>query len=190
MFGNLSTNKQLKTLLEDRCLYIQPFDPSQMKATGYTLNPGRVLRRSEEGEWDVVHTFSARRDKFEVGPNEYVIVEPKQIVKISKDGIVGRFIAASNNIESGFLVIAGQIDSRYGMSGEALRFGVKNLLDLPNYLMYSSRLVHLEIFDLRGSSSDPVGSTPEREEIWRSRIRDPRWERDDSDHPLPRQDIG
>jgi deoxycytidine triphosphate deaminase len=189
MFGNLATNRQIKTLLAEKCIYIQPYDPKQLKSTGYTLNPRHVLRKSDEGEWEVVHTFSEKKGKFELAPNEYVLVEPKQNIRISADGIVGRFTLASSNIESGLLIVAGQIDSKYGMGEETLRFGVKNLLDAPNFLTGQARLVHLEIFDLRGSTADPLLQSPERDQLWRSRVRDPRWERDDSDHPLPREDI-
>lgn len=183
MFGNLSTNRQLKRLRDDKCLDIVPFDDELLKPTGYTLNPGRVLRRSSEGVWDDVHNFSRRKEIFVLQPNEYVVVEPRQIVRISAEGIVGRFVTSSNNIESGLLVTAGQIDSKYGMSGEALRFGVKNLLDAQNYLRHDTRLVHIEIFDLRGSTADPTAPSRSQDETWRSRRRDPKWERDDSDGP-------
>jgi hypothetical protein len=184
MFGNLSTSRQLKRLRDDKCLDIIPFDEKLLKPTGYTLNPGRVLRRTKEGDWDVVHSFSPRRSRFVLLANEYVIVEPRQSVRISVDGIVGRFVTSSNNIESGFLITAGQIDSKYGMSGEALRFGVKNMLDEENVLRDDARLVHVEVFDLRGSTADPIVQSPSQSETWRSRVRDPKWERTDSDGPL------
>ena len=183
MFGNLSTNRQIQRLRDERCLSIEPFDVGSLKATGYTLNPGRILRRSSEGEWEVVHTLTQAKATFEIAPDEYIIVEPRQSIRIAVDGIVGRFVPASNNIEGGLLVVAGQIDSKYGMSGESLRFGVKNLLNVPNYLTNKTRLVHLEIFDIRGSTADPLQKSQSQEELWKSRISNPNWERDDSDGP-------
>jgi len=184
MFGNLSTNRQIKRLKDEKCIDIVPFDDALLKPTGYTLNPGRILRRTDDGDWDVVYTFGARRTSFILAANEYVIVEPKQTVRISVEGIVGRFVTSSNNVESGFLTVAGQIDSKYGTSGEALRFGLKNLLNQENALRHNARLVHLEVFDLRGSTADPIMRSPSQDETWRSRIRDPKWERTDSDGPL------
>jgi deoxycytidine triphosphate deaminase len=183
MFGNLSTNRQIKRLRDDRCIYIDPFEESSLKATGYTLNPKRVLRRSDDGDWEVAQSLT-ERSVFELAPDEYVIVEPRQAVRIAVDGIVGRFVPASTNIESGLLVVAGQIDSKYGMSGETLRFGVKNLLSKPNYLKTSTRLVHLEIFDIRGTTADPVQVSGAQKGVWESRINDPKWRRADSDGPI------
>jgi hypothetical protein len=184
MFGNLATNTQIVNLEKSGYLIIEPFERSSLKAMSYTLNPGRVLRRSPDGEWEVSHAFSKGRPKCKLDPGEYVIVEPRQVVKIKAEGLVGRFVATSTNVEDGLFVLAGQIDSQYGMRGEALRFGVKNLFDVPTYITNITRLVHMEVFDSRGSSSEPL-DRPNDNKIWQARVRDPKWERDDSDGPLP-----
>jgi len=181
MFGNLITNRQLRALRKDGSIMIEPFDETNLKRTHYTLNPGRILRRSEDGDWDTAFTFSGKRMQCELKANEYSIVEVKQTIKINSDGIVGRFVTASTNIETGLLVMAGQIDSHYGMNGEALRFGLKNLLATPNSLNINSRLAHLEFFDLRGIAPDPVSRSRAEEAAWLSRRRGPDWERDDAD---------
>lgn len=186
MFGNLITSRQLKALRSENCLFIEPFAESNLKATHYTLNPGRVLKRMPDGDWDPVFSFSERRPAFELAANEYVVVEVRQTIKIQKEGIVGRFVTTSSNIEGGLLVVAGQIDSHYGMKGEALRFGVKNLMAEPNNLSKDTRLAHLEFFDLRGITSEPREPTQAETELWAIRRRDPNWERADSDGPLPR----
>lgn len=181
MFGNLITNRQLKTLRAESRIFIEPFSERNLKATHYTLNPGRVLRRIDDHEWDIVFAFTDTRKEFRLDANEYVIVEVKQTVKIQSDGIVGRFVTASTNIESGLLVVAGQIDSQYGTGGEALRFGVKNLLSTPNVITCDTRLAHLEFFDLRGITSEPREPTLDEKQVWELRKRDPKWEQADSD---------
>lgn len=183
MYGNVLTNRQLRKLMNDNCLYIHPFNPSSLKETAYTLNPGRILKLSTEGEWEVVHTFSTKKAPYTLQPDEYVIVEAKQTVKIAVDGLLGTFVAASTNVEGGLLVVAGQIDSQYGMGGEALRFGVKNLLAVPNTISAETRLVHMQLTDLRGSTADPVVRSVAEGEVWEARRRDERWERADSDGP-------
>ncbi len=170
MYGNVITNQQLRNLLRDNCLSIDPFDDKYLKASAYTLRPGRVLRRGKDGEYDVVHTFGARRKTFSLDPNEYVLVEALEKVAIRASGIVGNFSTASTNIENGLLIVSGQIDSKYGVKGEALRFGVKNLLDVGNQISNETRLVHLQLIDMRGSATDPVKSTKESKDVWRERV--------------------
>lgn len=181
MFGNLITSRQLRTLRKEGCLFIEPFLDANLKATHYTLNPGRVLRKASQGDWDPCFTFSDRRPEFQLAANEYVVVEIKQTIKIQREGIVGRFVTTSTNIENGILVVAGQIDSHYGTNGEALRFGVKNLLAEPNVITKDARLAHLEFFDLRGITSEPRAPTAAERESWAHRRREAEWERADSD---------
>lgn len=183
MYGNVLTDRQLNKLIADKCLYISPFNPASLKETVYTLNPGRVLKMTSENEWEVAHSFSTKKAPFILEPNEYVVVEARQTVKIAVDGLVGTFVSTSTNVEAGLLVVAGQIDSHYGMRGEALRFGVKNLLPMANTISADTRLVHMQLTDLRGSTADPVVRTPNEGQVWESRRRDERWERADSDGP-------
>ena len=184
MYGNVLTNRQLSRLMADKSLQIRPFVTSSLKEAAYTLNPGRILRLSAAGRWNVVHIFNDTEPDFRLEADEYVIVEPLQAVTITVDGIIGTFIQASTNVEEGLLVVAGQIDSKYGTRGEALRFGVKNLFSKPNAISLKTRLVHLQLIDLRGSTADPVVRTQQQEQTWDARRRT-RFERDDSDGPLP-----
>lgn len=170
MFGNLISNRQLRQLMAAHALVIDPFDEKLLKATHYTLLPGRVFRRKSEGKWYSVHSF-AEEEKFVLEPDEYVVVEVKQRIKIQSDGLAGRFITTSNHIEGGLLIVAGQIDHRYGMDGELLRFGVKNLLPLPNEIKKEMRLAHVEFFDLRGITIDLSELTSEERETWSKRRR-------------------
>ena len=186
MFGNLITSRQLRNLRSENCLFIEPFAEANLKATHYTLNPGRVLKRTPEGDWNDIFTFSDTRKTYQLDANEYVVVEVRQTVKIQREGIVGRFVTTSSNVEAGLLVVAGQIDSQYGVNGEALRFGVKNLLSEPNSLEKNARLAHLEFFDLRGIMSEGRSPSDSEIEFWARRKRDANWERADSDGAFPR----
>jgi deoxycytidine triphosphate deaminase len=186
VFGNLINSRQLKTLRSENCLFIEPFAEANLKATHYTLNPGRVLKRTPQGDWYPEFSFNARHTEFQLAANEYVVVEVRQTIKIQREGIVGRFVTTSSNIEGGLLVVAGQIDSQYGMREEALRFGVKNLMSEPNTLSRDARLAHLEFFDLRGIMSEPRNPTAAELDMWARRRRDADWEQADSDGPLPR----
>lgn len=181
MFGNLITNRQLRTLMSEKSIIIEPFAESNLKRTHYTLNPGRLLRLGDDGDWDTKFTFSDKKKTCELKANEYVNVEVKQSVRIHSDGIVGRFLTVSTNIQSGLLVVAGQIDSQYGTNGEALIFGVKNLLPVQNLISFDTRLAHVEFFDLRGITPDPIKRSAEEDAAWKARVRETNWQRADSD---------
>src|SRR5262245_22366944 len=127
MFGTLIANQQLKKLITNKEIEIDRFDKGSLKATHYTLHPGRVLTRSPEGKWYSTHDFKEKPERYLLGANDYVVVAIKERVRINVEGLVGRFMAVSTNIESGLLVVAGQIDSQYGVKNEALHVGVKNL---------------------------------------------------------------
>jgi len=176
MYGNVVTNKQLKDLMESGCLSIDPFEQNNLKAAAYTLTPGRVLRRGDDGEYEVVHTFSNKKNSFKISADEYIVIEPKQIVRIKTSGLIGTFITASTNIENGLLVVAGQIDSNYGVNNERLRFGVRNLLSLPNTITAATRLVHLQLVDMRGSAAEPVRLSRDAQAVWNDRRATENWD--------------
>ena len=175
MYGNVVTNSQLRALIDSNCLSISPYDEKNLKAAAYTLSPGRILRRGDDKEYEVAHSFTPKKSSFILKAGEYVVVEPKQSVVIRRAGIIGTFITASTNVEAGLLLVAGQIDSLYGTSGEALRFGMKNLLDEPNEITDKTRLVHLQLIDMRGSAADPVKPTQDVKALWETRRREENW---------------
>ena len=140
-----------------------------------------MLKKTDQGDWDTCFTFSARRPEYVLSANEYAVIEVRQNVKIYSDGIVGRFVTTSTNIENGWLVLAGQIDSKYGVGGEALRFGLKNLLPSPTTLRIDSRLAHVEFFDLRGIVSEAISKSATEQETWHACRRGADWEQADSD---------
>ncbi len=157
MFGNLITNKQFRQLIKSKEIQIEPFTDASLKTTHYTLRPGRVLGRKPDGSWtQQLHNFKDDDREFVIPENAYVVIEVREAVKIGCEGIVGRFIPTSNLIEAGLDLVAGQIDNKYGLKGEGLRFGLKNLLNIPNPIKSDLRLAHVEFFDLRGITLDPV----------------------------------
>lgn len=172
MFGNLISNHQLKQLMSSHSVDIEPFDELMLKATHYTLQPGRVLRRRPDGKWCINHYFS-EEEVCELRPCEYVVVEVRQRIRIHAEGIVGRFLTTSNLVENGLLLVAGQIDHKYGIEGEMLRFGIKNLLPEPNFIRKDTRLAHVEFFDLRGINIDSHELSAVEREIWNQRKQDP-----------------
>ena len=176
MYGNVVTNRQLRALIESNCLSITPFEEKNIKAAAYTLSPGRILRRGGDGEYEDAYHFSTKRRSFVLKANEYVLVEPRQAVIISRPGIIGTFITASTNVEKGLMVVAGQIDSLYVTNKEALRFGIKNLLDEPNEVNISTRLVHLQLIDMRGSATDDVKMSQAAKDVWEIRRRQEEWD--------------
>ncbi len=170
MFGNLVTNRQLRKLIKAKEIQIDPFDDNSLKTTHYTLKPGRVLGRQPDGNWKQVHSFRDNDGAYVIPENAYVIIEVLEAVKIASAGIVGRFIPTSNLIESGLDLVAGQIDNKYGLKGEGLRFGLKNLLPVPNPIGAEMRLAHVEFFDLRGITPDPVKLTEEERALRLKRL--------------------
>jgi deoxycytidine triphosphate deaminase len=171
MFGNLIANRQLRQLVNGGQIVISGFDDKSLKPAHYTVEPGRLFRRRDDGKWLVAHDFEAE-ETATLEANEYVVIELRQRVVIVTEGIVGRIITTSNHIEGGLLVVAGQIDSKYGARGEHLRVGVKNLLTVRNELKRSTRLAHIEFFDLRGITIESRVLSEVEQKIWSQR-RDP-----------------
>lgn len=169
MYGNVLTNRQLRKLIDSRALIIDPFESSRLKEAAYTLTAGFIQRRLEDGEWGDIIELKGKNKTVIIKPNEYLKVIVKQKVIFKEDGIFGNFITASNNVDSGLLIVSGQIDSRYGLNGEGLHFGIKNLLESENSISQDTRLVHLQVVDLRGSASDRTMLTKEQQGIWQSR---------------------
>ena len=165
MFGNLVTNRQLRQLIKANEIQIDPFVDESLKTTHYTLRPGRVLGRQADGSWKQVHNFKDDDHEYAIQENGYVVVEVREAVRIASEGIVGRFIPTSNLIEAGLDLVAGQIDNKYGLKGEGLRFGLKNLLPVRNVIGAEMRLAHVEFFDLRGITPDPVKLSDEERAI-------------------------
>ncbi len=172
MFGNLVTNRQLRTLIASQDIRIEPFDDQNLKSTHYTLQAGRILKHDSEGNLRPVHVFERDGNSpiYELKKDDYVVIEPAQSIQLNNKGIVGRFIAPSTLIESGLSLVAGQISNGYGQRGERVRFGIKNLTDNSFFLDQTFRVARVEFFDLRGITMDAVTMTREETRAWALRL--------------------
>ena len=166
MFGNLVNNVQLRNLLENKHLEIEPFSPSDMSLAHYTLHVGRVKIRRADGSWTTTCDFQETANPFFVPANEYVIVNTRERLKLLSEHIVGTFSPASTLIEQGFGLVSGKIDKRYGTTGEAhgrsqelVVFGLKNYLNVSNPIVPLMRVAHVSFFDLRGVAGEKVELT-------------------------------
>lgn len=166
MFGNLVNNKQLEKLIKENELEISGFKKSNLSLVHYTLHPGRIKVRQSDGSWVTTHDFEETSNPFVVPPNGYVIVVVSEKIKLLNENIVGEFRPASNLIEDGFGLVSGKIDKKYGTTGlsegksqEAVIFGLKNFLDVPNEVKKTMRLAHVSFFDLRGVAGEKIELT-------------------------------
>jgi hypothetical protein len=171
MFGNLITNRQLKQLRKNNDVSIEPFNEQDLKSSHYTLHVGRILKHNADGVLVPAHSFRDHKSStYELAGDEYVVVEAREQIKLLSNGIVGRFMAPSNLIESGLCLVAGQISNNYGTTGEGVRFGLKNMLRTPYIVDPTFRVAHLELFDMRGITVDAVPMTQEEKERWKRRL--------------------
>jgi hypothetical protein len=101
------------------------------------------------------------------------------MIKFNDDSIVGHFIPSSDLVVDGLALTAGKIDKQFGNLGpakgykpEMVRFGLKNNT-VNNFLLKPMyRIAHLELFDLRGLSSEKVQlSETEKNKIIRRHLR-------------------
>lgn len=172
MFGNLINNRQLKGLLETKEIEIYPFIAENLSTAHYTLRVGKVLKRLDDGTFKTMHDFNENTNPFTIKENEYIIVEVYETIKLNNENIIGHFVPASNLIKDGISLIAGKIDKKYGNTGpskgfkpEMIQFGLKNNLNESFQLPSKYRVAHLELFDLRGVSSEKVELTNEEKLI-------------------------
>ncbi|MFD1107426.1 hypothetical protein [Sphingobium olei] len=172
MYGNILTNVQIAKLRQNSAISIDPYSKSNLKESAYTLNPLGIERLSDNGKWGNIIELNENNEEIILLPGEYVKVVIKQRIIFRERGLVGNFIISSSSIESGLLVVCGQIDSTYGNDGQAIKFGLKNLLDVNNYINRKTRLAHMQIIDYRGSSFDPVKLSMEEKKVWKDRIID------------------
>jgi hypothetical protein len=193
MFGNVVNKTRLKDLLERRAVEITGFEASKMRAIHYPLKPVRVYRRGNEDEKGKVelslcHDFSKTNAEYSFEANEYVIVEVAEQISMRQDGLIGHFVTPSHFIERGLSLVAGRIESPYGQRGEAVRFGLKNLLTQSNHLGKDDTLAYVYFVDLLSLKNDePYLPTEDEWNLFRrwqtrkERIGDSGWPTDDVD---------
>ena len=166
MFGNLVNNVQIKKLIENKQLEIDPFSLDDMSLAHYTLHVGRIKSRNADGTWTTTRDFQENANPFIVDANDYVIVVVRERLKLLSEHLVGTFSPASTLIEQGFGLTSGKIDKAYGTTGEAhgksqepVVFGLKNYLSSPNPIVPDMRVAHISFFDLRGVAGEKVELT-------------------------------
>ena len=180
MFGNLINNRQLKKLMDSKIIEIEPFDKKELSTAHLTLHVGKVFKRLDDGTVKTIHDFSENENPYTMKGNEYVIVEIYEMIKLNDENIVGHFVPVSNLIQEGLSLVAGKIDKKFGNLGpstgnkvEMLRFGLKNNNSESFQLTKKHRIAHLELFDLRGVSSEKAElSNEEKVRIAQRWIRD------------------
>lgn len=170
MFGNLMNNMEVNELVRQRLIDITPYNEDSLRAVHYPLRPSVVFKKQLDGSVRLKQNFADTPSPYSVEPNEYVIIEVHERIKLPK-GIVGKFVPSSNLIESGFGLTAGRIEYPYGSNGEPIRFGLKNLLDQPNEVTSQMRLAYVEFFDLRGLRNMEYKLTEREMRIFASRLR-------------------
>lgn len=159
MFGNVVNKTRLKDLLARHAIAVTGFDVSHMRAIHYPLKPIRVYSRGSEdakGKVDLAlrHDFSKGKADYILEPNEYAIVEVAEQIAMLQEGLVGHFVTPSHFIDRGLGLVAGRIESPYGQRGEAVRFGLKNLLTQSNHLGREDTLAYVYFVDLLSLKND------------------------------------
>jgi hypothetical protein len=193
MFGNVINKSRLQDLLERGALLITGFDPKRMRAIHYPLRPIRIYKRGSEDaqgnvDLEIKHDFSNKKSDCLLDKNEYVIVEVSEQISMNQEGIVGHFVTPSHFIERDLGLVAGRIESPYGRGGEAVRFGLKNLLDQPNRIQKDDTLAYVYFVDLLSlRNDDPYKLTVDELSLFRkwqnrmTRIADSGWPTDQVD---------
>jgi dUTPase len=172
MYGNILTNAQIAKLHEASIICIDPYTRDNFKESAYTLNPLGIERLGSDGKWGGIIELNDNNKTITLDPGEYVKVVVKQRIVIRQRGLVGNFIISSNSVESGLLVLCGQIDATYGEDGNAVKFGLKNLLNTKNSIDRQTRLAHMQVIDYRGTDFDPVKLSAKEKRVWKDRIID------------------
>ena len=174
MFGNVVNMTRLKELMDRQALIITGFEPGRMRAIHYPLRPIRVYERGDENVKGVVerplkHDFSKVPSECALGPGQYVIVEAHEQIEMKQQGLIGHFVLPSHFIERGLALVAGRIESPYGQKGEAVRFGLKNMLDRANRLLNTDTLAYVYFVDLLSlRNEDPYKLTSDDERLFRA----------------------
>lgn len=174
MYGNAVGSTQLHQMIATGAIIVEPRSLALVRATHITLHVGSILRASANvGEWIAQDVGGQSSESFLIAANEYVALEPQEIVTIAHEGILGRFIPVSDHVDLGLICLAGLIEWPYGMRGERIRIGIKNVSGRSVEIRHGSPLVHMMVFDFRGVGHNYPDLTPRESAKWNSRIRDP-----------------
>jgi hypothetical protein len=88
---------------------------------------------------------------------------------MTSEGIVGQFIPSSRLITLGLNLLCGKISAPYGMNGERIIFGLKNLSGKQVALKSTEVIAYIQFFDLRGLKNEEYLPTSEEFSLWLKR---------------------
>ncbi len=171
MFGNLVNKNQLLELVKENVVSITPFNERLMQIVHYPLKPGGVSIIEQNGDLKQIHNYSLVKKPFAIQPNQYVVIDVAESIKMPTEGIVGQFIPTSTLITKGLSIICGKINSPYGMGGEKTIFGLKNFTEHEILLKPDEVIAYVQFFDLRGLKNDEYQLTQKELEEWVKRRR-------------------
>jgi len=174
MYGTLANNSIILHLMKRHLIDIKPFDKDLLKTAHYPLRAYGVYVRQEDGAWRQAHSFDESRRPFVFRANQYVMIEVNEQIVI-KQGIVAKFVAASNLVEQGLGLTAGRLEYPFGKQGETLRFGLKNQNDGPAELAADDYVAYVEFYDLRALRLRPTPLSPRDRRIYAGRVNEERF---------------
>lgn len=161
MFGNILNSTQIKRLIEQNQITIEPFDEKRFRLAHYALRPSTISSVGDE-EVDgtrrsrVLHEFANGRT-YTMEPGQYAVVRVSEFIKLPQ-GIIGHFTPSSSFITRGFSLNAGKLDPGFGAlrgAAQHLVVGIKNELDQAN-VFSSDAPIYLHLIDLRGLGTGSV----------------------------------
>jgi deoxycytidine triphosphate deaminase len=168
MYGTIINNKQILSLSESNLIRIVPFQKNKLQTIHYPLNIKLISKPNKDGDYT---EFVLKKNKsYTLAPNEYVIIEIDEHVELGA-GIIGEFVPSSNLIEKGLSLTCGKLDPEYGRQGEAIRFGLKNLLDQEVVIEYDLKIAYVRFFDLRALENVPYILSSAEKKLWEQRIK-------------------
>lgn len=182
MFGNIMNNKQIIAAEAENNIKISGFSSSKLKKIHYPLTTGKLYSRGSElpdGDYSLAleadFTIKNGKKLYEMRPSEFLIVEIKEWITM-KDHFVGHFLPSSTIVMKGLSLTAGRIEAPFGDYGDdvqMVRFGLKNLTDMPTSLRATDIIAYVYFVDIRGLNNETTILSPkerERYDAWARRL--------------------
>ncbi len=161
------SDRDLRTLIDEGKLVIEPFDPRSVQPSSIDLRVGnqfRVFANSRYPYIDVKQQMDDLTELVEVSDDEPFILHPGEFVLGSTlervalpDDVVGRLEGKSSLGRLGLLIhsTAGYVDP--GFSGY-LTLELSNVANLPITIYPGMRIGQLSIFQMSSPAESPYGS--------------------------------
>ncbi len=161
------SDRDLRALIDDGKLIIEPFDPRSVQPSSIDLRVGnqfRVFANSRYPYIDVKQRMDDLTELVEVGEDEPFILHPGEFVLGSTlervalpDDVVGRLEGKSSLGRLGLLIhsTAGYVDP--GFNGY-LTLELSNVANLPITIYPGMRIGQLSIFQMSSPAENPYGS--------------------------------